>query len=655
MKLKLLYIEDNPDDAEIIQEYATDLVEFEPIQFAQRLENGIEMANYEKFDLVFLDLSLPDSLGIKTLEKFRKAHSDIPVIVFTGSRDQDTAIEAINMGAQDYLVKEEICTSVLRKSTAYAIERFKNEKTLVDLKNNLDMAEKLANMGSFEFFTSSKKPILSEGLIRILELSESDHIESIDQLFPFFMKEGIERFKLALAVRNDISDYSNLEFFVISETSKLKRVGIQLEFRMDETNQLQSVFGTMRDITESYQNSQRLKESEEKLLEAQALANIGSWEYYFYGNKIIGSPEAYRIFEIDDDSIQDPSAIIDLVDWSSDAVKIYNTVKRNLNSREPFSLELQMKTPRGNQKNIRITAQVHKENQFKGHVMRGTVQDITIITEAEDYKRQFTKYLELEVQERTAELEKVKAQLEDSLAKEIELSELKSRFVSTASHQFRTPLTVIQSSIGLLEMQTDGFPDNLKHLVNKTSSRVNTQIDRMTSLMNDILILGKIEARSVEVQIEETDVVDILNRICNEFNSIQKDNREIFIRIIGDKEDVFTDALLLEHIMMNLISNAFKYSQGSKAPELIVEFGDQDLILTVQDYGIGISEEDLMGLFEPFFRGGNAVGIAGTGLGTTIIKEYTNLLGGAIEVTSELNKGSLFTLKLPKNGKNINS
>ena len=87
MKLKLLYIEDNPDDAEIIQEYATDLVEFEPIQFAQRLENGIEMANYEKFDLVFLDLSLPDSLGIKTLEKFRKAHSDIPVIVFTGSRD----------------------------------------------------------------------------------------------------------------------------------------------------------------------------------------------------------------------------------------------------------------------------------------------------------------------------------------------------------------------------------------------------------------------------------------------------------------------------------------------------------------------------------------------------------------------------------------
>ena len=133
------------------------------------------------------------------------------------------------------------------------------------------------------------------------------------------------------------------------------------------------------------------------------------------------------------------------------------------------------------------------------------------------------------------------------------MSELKSRFVSTASHQFRTPLTVIQSSIGLLEMQTDGFPDNLKHLVNKTSSRVNTQIDRMTSLMNDILILGKIEARSVEVQIEETDVIDILNRICNEFNSIQKDNREIFIRIIGDKEDVFTDAL--DDAKRNIISH----------------------------------------------------------------------------------------------------
>ena len=655
MKLKLLYIEDNPDDSDFIQLLAEDIKEFKSLQVCSRLFEGVNLAQEEQFDLVFLDLSLPDSFGIETIETFRNSIPEIPIIVFTGLNDYSTSIEALNKGAQDYLVKGEITANILKKSTFYAIERFKKEKELSSLQNNLANAEKLANLGSFEFFTDSKLPIISHGLLRILDLDDAAYINSFEQLFPFFMKDGITAFKSALAERKDVNDYSDLEFFIISDKSRLKRVGVQLEFRKSEDDHLTSVFGTMRDVTESYQSSQRIVESEEKLLEAQSLAKIGSWEYYFYDNKITGSPEAYKIFEIDEDNVQDPSTIIDMVDWGQDAIKIYNTVRENLNSSEPFHIELQMKTPKGNQKYIKVTARVHKENQFKGHVMRGTVQDITLIKEAEDYKREFTKYLELEVQERTAELEEVKSRLEDSLAKEKELSELKSRFVSTASHQFRTPLTVIQSSIGLLEMQMEGLPEKLKGSIEKTSQRVNNQIDRMTSLMNDILILGKIEARSVELHPEKTDVISILQRICTEFNSIQKDKREIFIRVIGKREEIFTDALLLEHIMMNLVSNAFKYSQGAKSPELVVEFNPDVLVIKVQDYGIGISEKDLNGLFEPFFRGGNSVGISGTGLGTAIVQEYTNILGGTIEVSSELNKGSLFTLKLPKNGENINS
>lgn len=396
------------------------------------------------------------------------------------------------------------------------------------------------------------------------------------------------------------------------------------------------------------QNLQRLKESEEKLMAAQALANMGSWEYYFHENKIIGTPEAYRIFEIDD-SIQDPSAIIDLVDWSSEAVKIYNTVKRNLNSKDPFSLELRMKTPSGKVKNIRINAQIKKGDHASKHLMTGTVQDITAIKETEDFKRQFTQFLETEVKERTAELEKVKSQLEGSLAKEMELSELKSRFVSTASHQFRTPLTVIQSTVGLLEMQVDDFPENLKHHINKTSHRVNTQIDRMTSLMNDILKLGEVETTSIEKRVERIDAVYVLRHICNEFNITQKDKRKISIDVIGENVDIETDPYFLEHIMVNLISNAFKYSQDSRSPQLSAEFADQELILKVQDFGIGIAQKDLKVLYEPFFRGDNSVGIEGTGLGTTIVKEYTRMLGGSIEVMSELGKGTTFTLKLPLN------
>lgn len=650
-----MYIEDNPDDAVLIQFMVEDIAEFESITIVNRLKEGIALANEEEFDLAFLDLSLPDSHGVDTVLEFSENHQDIPLIVFTGLNDEEMAIEAINSGAQDYLVKGEITGNILRKTSFYALERFRKEQELSLLKNNLNKAESLANFGSFEFFSDFSKPILSDGLKRIFEIKDVEHIKSFEDLYPFLMKEGIEMLKTAINNRVSISDASQLEFFIISETSKLKRVGMQLEFKQNELKTVQSIFGTIRDVTENYQSSQRLKESEEKLLEAQSLAKIGSWEYYFYDNQILGSPEAYKIFEIDDQTQRDPSSIVDLIDWGQDAVKIYNTVKDNLNSNEPFSLELNLTTPKRNKKYIKVTARVYKDNQFKGHVMRGTVQDITLLKEAEEYKKEFTKYLELEVQERTAELEDVKAQLEDSLAKERELGELKSRFVSTASHQFRTPLTVIQSSVGLLEMQLSEMPEKTKSLVVKTSKRVNNQIDRMTSLMNDILILGKIEAGSVQPTFEEVGIVELFNGICQEFNSIQEDQREIKLEVTGEISNICTDSVLLEHIVMNLISNAFKYSKGAESPKFRLNFEATQICVEVADKGIGIDSKELRGIFEPFFRGRNAVGIAGTGLGTAIIKEYSQLLGGTISVTSEINKGSLFTLKLPKNGKNIDS
>lgn len=262
----------------------------------------------------------------------------------------------------------------------------------------------------------------------------------------------------------------------------------------------------------------------------------------------------------------------------------------------------------------------------------------------EDELQQLNMHLEQKVKERTSELATAHEELKSILAKERELSELKSRFVSMASHEFKTPLTSILSSASLIERYTesDQQPKRKKHIV-----RIKSAVENLTNILNDFLSLEKIESGSIKSCNEAIDLKLTIREIIDEMTPILQANQVINFNFKGMSK-VFIDKHLLKNILINLLSNAIKYSPTKADIELRIKVSDK-IEIEVEDHGIGIPEEDKIHMFQRFFRAGNATNIQGTGLGLTIVKRYLDLMGGSIGFRSELDKGTTFEVVIPLN------
>jgi len=266
------------------------------------------------------------------------------------------------------------------------------------------------------------------------------------------------------------------------------------------------------------------------------------------------------------------------------------------------------------------------------------VSDITIRKESEQALKLLNGRLEELVQNRTAELqtvirelEKSKEELYTALEKERELSEIKSRFVTMASHEFRTPLSTVLSSAYLLGKytQTEDQPKREMHL-----DRITSSVYMLTEILNDFLSVGKIEEGKVQVRLREFDLPEFMEAVIDEVkNNCRKDQHIIYKHQNG--HTVVLDSSLLKHIVLNLLSNASKFSPEKATIELKTVNTTTSMILSVKDEGIGISREDQEHLMERFFRGSNAANIQGTGLGLHIISKYAEMMNGVVECRSE--------------------
>ena len=263
------------------------------------------------------------------------------------------------------------------------------------------------------------------------------------------------------------------------------------------------------------------------------------------------------------------------------------------------------------------------------------ISDTTIRKEVENALVQLNQELEEKVTERTKSLS-------SSLEKEKDLNELKSRFVSMASHEFRTPLSTILSSAHLaLKYDTlEDQPKKDRHL-----NRIISSVKMLTDILNDFLSLGKIEEGRIQVRTVEFDIRESINGIINEMSNNLKTG-QTFIYDHQGPELVNTDPSLMAHIIMNLFSNAIKFSAEHSAIQVNTAVNNDVLSFSVKDNGVGISEEDQQHLFERFFRGTNVSNIQGTGLGLHIIKKYAELMNGTIVCKSELGKGTEFMVNL---------
>ena len=286
-------------------------------------------------------------------------------------------------------------------------------------------------------------------------------------------------------------------------------------------------------------------------------------------------------------------------------------------------------------------------NHFELHGDRfimGLLTDITKRRSAEAALQRVNAELEQRVEERTADVKAAEKNLREALVKEKELNALKSRFVSMASHEFRTPLSTILSSVDLIGRYNDG-----SHKVNveRHVTKVRSKVRELTAMLNDLLSLEKLEQGQVQCIPEDFDLVDLCIELLEELRDLAKPGQEIRFDHRGEDRRLYQDPRMLANILRNLLTNAMKYSPEDRPIVLRTAIDGAQVEVEVVDQGIGIPAEDQPHLFQRFFRAGNAVTIQGTGLGLNIVRRYVDLMGGSIGFESRLNEGTTFTIHLP--------
>ncbi|SEL27131.1 PAS domain S-box-containing protein [Maribacter orientalis] len=243
------------------------------------------------------------------------------------------------------------------------------------------------------------------------------------------------------------------------------------------------------------------------------------------------------------------------------------------------------------------------------------------------------------------EQKNVQEKLAKALKEEQELNELKSRFISMASHEFRTPLSAILSSAILIGKQNEPGMEERRE---KHVSRIRNHVKHLVVILNDFLSLSKLEEGKVDAKPQYFDLIEYCKIVIDEMESTKKKGQVIKFNHTSAEIPVFLDPKLLSHILINLLSNALKYSEEGNDVVMEIQQADEAVLFKIIDNGIGIPEKDQKNLFDRFFRAENATNISGTGLGLHIVKHYAELMRGTVKFKSKTGNGSTFTVQLPQ-------
>ncbi len=315
-----------------------------------------------------------------------------------------------------------------------------------------------------------------------------------------------------------------------------------------------------------------------------------------------------------------------------------------------FPVEVSLSSYRQNQRQYVIAFVV--DITHRKEIERSMLQQQKQLEKVTNDVRRMNTELEAKVEERTIilkealqRLEQSQAELSEALDKERQLNEIKSRFVSMASHEFRTPLSSVLSSASLIGKYhtTEQQPNRDKHV-----NRIKESVKHLNNLLEDFLSLGKLDEGKIGAQKGVFPLSETIHDTIDEVRGLVREGQEIQYRHQG-AENVYSDKKLVKNILINLISNALKFSPETATVQVQSNVADGQAVISVSDSGIGISDEDQQHLFSSFFRGKNAVNIQGTGLGLHIVKRYTELIGGTIHLNSKLGEGTTVTVMLPIN------
>ncbi len=496
--------------------------------------------------------------------------------------------------------------------------------SLKETQIKLEQAQKLAKVGWWEFdLTGEENNWYSPEHMRIMGIENLDELKTFEDFYEFIHPDDRDRVKEAQRNGFENGGWSNMVHRIITKTGEVKHITSDATIETVDGEPLR-LFGTVYDIT-------YLKEIEQKLsgnlvnLEAmvKSMDNIVllinedlRYQEVFCNNPaLLGTRVDKLVGKSLSDNLDEVHVRQILKTKGIPKETLIRSFKAALNGKpiDPFSFEYIY-----NEHKFWLEAKFHP---FKGQDgskwLAITVNDITARKNAEE-------------------------ELIKSVQKEKELSELQSQFVSMASHQFRTPLTVIKANMQLLELSRLQSP-----VIDKVTNRLNKEVDRLVNLMEDIMAMGKVQSKHFEPNLKPVNLISILKKIKLEVERQQKDQRTLNISIEGEERYLDLDEQFIEHALHNLIDNAFKYSPKAANPEVKLQFCDEKVGIRVTDYGIGIPKKDQDSLFNSFQRGSNSQHIQGTGLGLAVAKEFVRLNNGTIYLSKETKEGTEFCIDLP--------
>ncbi|MEK6682285.1 MAG: ATP-binding protein [Nitrospirota bacterium] len=441
---------------------------------------------------------------------------------------------------------------------------------------------------------------------------------------------------------------------------------ISMKFPLqDQKGITYAVCGISTDITERKQMEQMLKENESRLLNAQRIAHLGSWDWDIVKNTLYWSDEVYRIFGLTPQEFGETyEAFLNSV-HPDDRRFVKKSVDAALYDKKPYSINHRIVLPNAAERIVHEQAEVIFDETGKPIRMVGTVHDITDLKQAEELLKKYNRELEEKVKERTEDLRTAMVQAENA-------NKAKSDFLANMSHELRSPLSAI---IGFSEMLHDRLFGELNEKQEKFINYINSSSRHLIGLINDILDISKVESGKMTLELDTFPLKGLLEGALIMFRErAMKRNLVLEMEIAPDADiRVEADERKLKQVMFNLLSNAVKFTPGGgsiwvrarraslmdAAVRTIMneDFNGDFIEISVSDTGVGIKEEDAPKLFKEFsqLESSYISEYKGTGLGLALTKKMVELHGGRIWLESEFGKGSKFTFIIPLQAKTLST
>lgn len=372
------------------------------------------------------------------------------------------------------------------------------------------------------------------------------------------------------------------------------------------------IVAVSRDISGRKAAEMALQALSQRLDLAVRAGEIGIWDWDIHRDTMVWDERMYALYGISaDDSSRAPAAW-DIGIHPEDYTQAQTDLAAALAGERPFDTRFRVLWPDGTLRHIKANALVLRSPDGQPIRMIGVNIDIT--------------------------------DLQQAVEREKELGELKSRFVSMASHEFRTPLSTILALTETLSAYRHKLTDEQ---IAQKLGKIQEQVAHLRSIIEDVLQLARMQARRITVNPVLLDLDSLCRSVIDEFESRPGFSHQIVYACDTQLREVRLDKMLMRQVISNLVSNAIKYSLPGKTVWVTLQVVSHEVILTIEDEGIGIPEADLRHLFQPFHRAANVGTISGTGLGLVITKESVELHGGTIQVSSQVDHGTQFRIAIP--------